>query len=52
MLLLHFTVGTLDFEVEIDQRIVRLHGGEVSFEANPDGGTVFTVSLPKLQMEK
>jgi signal transduction histidine kinase len=36
----------------IVRRIVRLHEGVVSFEANPDGGTVFTVSLPKLQMDK
>jgi signal transduction histidine kinase len=35
----------------IVRRIVRLHGGEVSFEGRPEGGTVFTVNLPKLQME-
>ena len=36
----------------IVRRIVRLHGGEVSFEDNNGGGTVFIVRLPKLQMEK
>lgn len=30
----------------ISQTIVRAHGGELAYEPNPDGGSIFTVSLP------
>ncbi|MDT8367310.1 MAG: GAF domain-containing sensor histidine kinase [bacterium] len=38
--------------LSIVRRIIRLHGGEVSFEGRPEVGTIFTVYLPRLQMEE
>jgi signal transduction histidine kinase len=28
------------------KNIVLAHGGQISFEANPDGGTTFVVAFP------
>ena len=44
----HMFDATVDPGIGLDvvMRIANLHGGTVSADDNPDGGTVFTVLLP------
>ncbi len=44
-------VGT-GLGLAIVSRIVKLHMGEISFRPGKEGGTVFTVSLPRIHLEE
>jgi two-component system phosphate regulon sensor histidine kinase PhoR len=44
-------VGT-GLGLTIVSRIVKLHMGEISFRPGNEGGTVFTVSLPRIHLEE
>ncbi|MBW1851408.1 MAG: hypothetical protein JRJ15_08260 [Deltaproteobacteria bacterium] len=32
--------------LSISQNIIKLHGGTITFECPPDGGTIFTIEIP------
>ncbi len=36
----------------ITKRIVYQHGGEICFENKPDGGAIFYISMPVIQVDK
>jgi PAS domain S-box-containing protein len=37
--------------LSISQNIINLHGGDISFECPPEGGTTFVINLPREYME-
>ena len=37
--------------LSILQNIIKLHGGSITFHCPPEGGTVFTIEIPRNQNE-